>query len=71
MTNGDQFIVVDETDGGLKKVTRSVIVSGLTAGSGDALSNVSEDTTPELLAPSDGLLVDVANILHLTLTMVT
>ena len=38
-----------------------MIVSGLAAGSGDALANVSEDTTPELLAPSDGLLVDVAN----------
>ena len=61
IASGDQFIVVDETDGGLKRVTRSVIVSGLAAGSGDALSNVSEDTTPELLAPSDGLLVDVAN----------
>ena len=61
IASGDQFLVVDETDGGLKRVTRSVIVSGLAAGSGDALSNVSEDTTPELLAPSDGLLVDVAN----------
>ena len=61
MTSGDQFLVVDETDGALKRVTRSVVVSGLAAGSGDALSNVSEDTTPELLAPSDGLLVDVAN----------
>ena len=61
IASGDQFLVVDETDGALKRVTRSVIVSGLAAGSGDALSNVSEDTTPELLAPSDGLLVDVAN----------
>ena len=28
-----KFLVVDETDGGLKRVTRSVIVSGLAAGS--------------------------------------
>ena len=27
--SGDQFLVVDETDGGLKRVTRSVVVSGL------------------------------------------
>ena len=40
------FIAIDTSGGGLKKVTRSAVVSGLAASS--ALSNVVEDTTPQL-----------------------
>ena len=43
----DVFIAVDTSGGGLKKITRSTLVSGLAVG-GVALSNVVEDTTPQL-----------------------
>ena len=46
VANDDVFIAVDTSGGGLKKITRSAIVSGL-ATSG-AISNVSEDSTPQL-----------------------
>ena len=42
----DVFLAVDTSGGGLKKITRSTIVSGL-ATSG-AISNVVEDSTPQL-----------------------
>ena len=42
----DVFIAIDTSGGGLKKITRSAVVSGL-ATSG-AISNVSEDSTPQL-----------------------
>ena len=42
----DVFLAVDTSGGGLKKITRSTIVSGL-ATSG-AIANVVEDTTPQL-----------------------
>ena len=42
----DVFLAVDTSGGGLKKITRSTVVSGL-ATSG-AISNVVEDTTPQL-----------------------
>ena len=44
--NDDVFIAVDTSGGGLKKITRSAIIAG-TGSSGD-LSNVVEDTTPQL-----------------------
>jgi hypothetical protein len=47
VANDDVFIAVDTSGGGLKKITRSTIVSGL-AVSGAAISNVVEDTTPQL-----------------------
>jgi hypothetical protein len=47
VANDDVFLAVDTSGGGLKKVTRSTIVSGLAVG-GVALSNVVEDTTPQL-----------------------
>ena len=46
VANDDVFIAIDTSGGGLKKITRSAIVSGLATSS--ALSNVSEDTTPQL-----------------------
>jgi len=47
VANDDVFLAVDTSGGGLKKITRSTIVSGL-AVSGAAISNVVEDTTPQL-----------------------
>ena len=47
VANDDVFLAVDTSGGGLKKITRSTIVSGLAA-SGATLSNVVEDTTPQL-----------------------
>ena len=46
VASDDVFIAIDTSGGGLKKITRSAIVAGL-ATSG-AISNVSEDTTPQL-----------------------
>ena len=46
VANDDVFLAIDTSGGGLKKLTRSTIVSGLATSSG--LSNVVEDTTPQL-----------------------
>ena len=46
VASDDVFLAVDTSGGGLKKITRSTIVSGL-ATSG-AISNVVEDSTPQL-----------------------
>ena len=46
VANDDVFLAVDTSGGGLKKITRSAVVAGL-ATSG-AISNVSEDSTPQL-----------------------
>ena len=47
VANDDVFLAVDTSGGGLKQVTRSTIVAGLAIG-GVALSNIVEDTTPQL-----------------------
>ena len=46
VANDDVFLAIDTSGGGLKKIARSAIVSGL-ATSG-AISNVVEDSTPQL-----------------------
>ena len=46
VASDDVFLAVDTSGGGLKKITRSTIVSGL-ATSG-AISNLAEDSTPQL-----------------------
>ena len=46
VANDDVFIAIDTSGGGLKKITRSEVVSGLATSS--AISNVSEDSTPQL-----------------------
>ena len=46
VANDDVFLAVDTSGGGLKKITRSAIVSGLAASG--AISNVVEDTSPQL-----------------------
>ena len=47
VANDDVFLAIDTSGGGLKKISRSAVVSGL-ATSGSAISNVVEDTTPQL-----------------------
>jgi len=44
--NTDTFLAIDATDGALKKVARSVVVSGLATSS--AISNVADDSDPHL-----------------------
>ena len=46
VANDDVFLAVDTSGGGLKKVTRSAVVAGLATSS--AISNLAEDTTPQL-----------------------
>ena len=46
VANDDVFLAIDTSGGGLKKIARSSVVSGLATSS--ALSNVVEDTTPQL-----------------------
>jgi len=46
VANDDVFIAVDTSGGGLKKIARSTVVAGLATSS--AISNVVEDTTPQL-----------------------
>lgn len=58
IANDDVFLAVDTSGGGLKKVARSTVVSGL-ATSG-AISNVVEDSTPQLGGDLD---TNSANIL--------
>ena len=46
VANDDVLLAVDTSGGGLKKISRSTLVSGLAASG--AISNVVEDTTPQL-----------------------
>ena len=46
VANDDVFLAVDTSGGGLKKITRSAVVAGLATSS--AISNLSEDSTPQL-----------------------
>ncbi len=52
VANDDVLLAVDTSGGGLKKITRSTLVSGLAA-TGAAISNVVEDTSPQLGADLD------------------
>ena len=58
VANDDVFLAVDTSGGGLKKITRSAIVSGLASSA--AISNVVEDTSPQLGGDLD---TNSANIL--------
>jgi len=51
VANDDVFLAVDTSGGGLKKVARSAVVAGLATSS--AISNVVEDTSPQLGADLD------------------
>ena len=65
VANDDVFLAVDTSGGGLKKIARSAVVSGL-ATSG-AISNVVEDTSPQLGANLDtnshNILIDDAHFI--------
>ena len=65
VANDDVFLAVDTSGGGLKKIARSAVVAGL-ATSG-AISNVVEDTSPQLGANLDtnshNILIDDAHFI--------
>jgi hypothetical protein len=65
VANDDVFLAVDTSGGGLKKIARSTVVAGL-ATSG-AISNVVEDTSPQLGANLDtnshNILIDDAHFI--------
>ena len=46
VANDDVLLAIDTSGGGLKKISRSTLVAGLSAGT--EISNVVEDTTPQL-----------------------
>lgn len=46
VANDDVFLAVDTSGGGLKKITKSTLTAGLA--SSDAISNVADDSTPQL-----------------------
>ena len=46
VANDDVFLAIDTSGGGLKKIARSAVVSGLASSS--AISNVADDSTPQL-----------------------
>ena len=68
VANDDVFIAVDTSGGGLKKITRSTLVSGL-AVSGAAISNVVEDTTPQLGGSLDVNGEDIVSVSNGNITL--
>jgi len=68
VANDDVFLAVDTSGGGLKKITRSTIVSGL-AVSGAAISNVVEDTTPQLGGSLDVNGEDIVSVSNGNITL--
>jgi len=58
VANDDVFLAIDTSGGGLKKIARSAVVSGLATSA--AISNVVEDTSPQLGGDLD---TNSANIL--------
>ena len=68
VANDDVFLAVDTSGGGLKKITRSTIISGL-AVSGAAISNVVEDTTPQLGGSLDVNGEDIVSVSNGNITL--
>ena len=68
VANDDVFLAVDTSGGGLKKITRSTIVSGL-AVSGAAIANVVEDTTPQLGGSLDVNGEDIVSVSNGNITL--
>ena len=60
IANDDVLLAVDASGGGLKKVARSTLVSGLATSS--AISNIVEDTTPQLGGDLDAQGKDVTDV---------
>ena len=67
VANDDVFLAIDTSGGGLKKITRSAIVSGL-AGSG-AISNGVDDTTPQLGGSLDVNGEDIVSVSNGNITL--
>jgi hypothetical protein len=65
VANDDVFLAIDTSGGGLKKIARSAVVSGLATSA--AISNVVEDTSPQLGANLDtnshNILIDDAHFI--------
>ena len=65
VANDDVFLAIDTSGGGLKKIERSTVVSGLASSS--AISNVVEDTSPQLGGDLDtnsqNILIDDAHFI--------
>ena len=68
VANDDVFLAIDTSGGGLKKITRSTIVSGL-AVSGAAIANVVEDTTPQLGGSLDVNGEDIVSVSNGNITL--
>jgi cytoskeletal protein CcmA (bactofilin family) len=67
VANDDVFLAVDTSGGGLKKITRSAIVAGLATSS--AISNVSEDSTPQLGGSLDVNGEDIVSVSNGNITL--
>ena len=69
VANDDVLLAVDTSGGGLKKIARSTLVSGLATSS--AIANVVEDTSPQLGGSLDVNGEDIATVLcrHQTVTL--
>ena len=62
-------VIFHDTDGGLKKITRSTLVSGLATSS--AISNVVEDTTPQLGGDLDVNGQDIVSVSNGNINIIT
>ena len=67
VASDDVFLAVDTSGGGLKKITRSNVVSGLATSA--ALSNVVEDTSPQLGGNLDMNGADIVTTSNATLDL--
>ena len=67
IANDDVFLAVDTSGGGLKKVARSTVVAGLATSA--AISNVSEDTTPQLGGSLDVNSQDIVSVSNGNITL--
>tara|TARA_B100000073_G_scaffold323685_2_gene305973 strand:+ start:937 stop:2841 length:1905 start_codon:yes stop_codon:yes gene_type:complete len=67
VASGDTLLAVDASGGGLKKITRSTLVAGLATSS--AISNLSEDSTPQLGGDLDLAGSDIVTTSNATLDL--
>jgi hypothetical protein len=67
VANDDVFMAIDTSGGGLKKISRSAIVAGLAASG--AISNVVDDTTPQLGGNLDMNGADIVTTSNATLDL--
>ena len=67
VANDDVFLAIDTSGGGLKKIARSAVVAGLATSS--AISNVVEDTSPQLGGNLDMNGADIVTTSNATLDL--